>query len=237
MPPRLTRTLPEAPDAPDPASARERLGQRTRERVLEAAAGLMLRSSVSAMSISELVRLARVPASSIYWHFGSKEGLVAEVAAAAVGRWLALLPDPQSLPPAGEPRVVSGIGGVTDALIREGRIVTLVIKVGVELGEDKHAALKILRRARADVIAYGVRLFAPAFGGLSARAARAAAERMTALLMATADGIAVNAATDGRGAAAADEYQVLSELAVLLFRHEAASKAGRPSSSRKQVRA
>ena len=49
--------------------------------------------------------------------------------------------------------------------------------------------------ARADVIAYGVRLFAPAFAGRSESDARAAAERMSALLMATADGIAVNAAT------------------------------------------
>jgi AcrR family transcriptional regulator len=170
------------------------------------------------MSISELVRLARVPASSIYWHFGSKEGLVAAVAAAAVERWLALLPDPQTLPPSGEARVVAGIAGVTDALARDARSVTLVIKVGVELGQGRHSGLEIVRRARDDVIGYGVRLFAPAFTGLSEREARAAAERMSAILMATADGIAVNAATHGRGAAAADEYQVLEELAVLLYR-------------------
>ena len=214
-----------------PTNARERLGHQTRERVLEVAAGLVLRGSVSAMSISELVQMAGVPASSIYWHFRSKEGLVAAVAAAAVERWLALLPDPETLPATGEARVAAGIDGITAALASDGRIVTLVIKVGVELGEGRHSALDIVRRARADVIRYGERVFAPAFQDLPASAARAAAERMSALLMATADGIAVNAAVEGRGAAAAEEYRVLGELAVLLYRQLAGQRVSRRSSS------
>jgi len=80
------------------------------------------------------------------------------------------------------------------------------------------------------VVRYGVRLFAPAFSGLSDAHARAAAERMTVLLMATADGIAVNAATLGRGAAAENDYQVLGELAVLLYRNEAEVRVRNPSS-------
>jgi len=203
-----------------PANARKQLGQQTRERVLEVATGLVLRRSVSATSISELVRLARVPASSIYWHFGSKEGLVAAAAAAAVERWLALLPDPQTLPPRGEERVVAGIAGITKALAADPQAVTLVIKVGVELGEGKHSALAVVRRARAEVIDYGIRLFAPAFEALSPREARAAARRMSAILMATADGIAVDAATRGQSAAEADEYRVLGALAVVLYRGE-----------------
>jgi AcrR family transcriptional regulator len=217
-----------------PTNARERLGHQTRERLLDVAAGLVLRGSVSAMSISELVQMAGVPASSIYWHFRSKEGLVAAVAAAAVERWLALLPDPQTLPATGEARVVAGIDGITAALASDGRIVTLVIKVGVELGAGRHSALEIMRGARADVIRYGVRVFAPAFQDLSEGAARAAAERMSALLMATADGIAVNAAVEGRGAAAAEEYRVLGELAVLLYRQLGGQRASRRSSSLKR---
>jgi len=222
--------------APAAANARARLGQQTRERVLLVATGLLLRSSVSAMSISELVRLARVPASSIYWHFGSKEGLVAATAAAAVERWLALLPDPQTLPIAGEDRVAAGIAGITEALAVDARAVTLSIKVGVELGEGKHSALAIVRRARAEVIEYGVRVFAPAFQNLSQREACAAAERMSALLMATADGIAVNATTQGRSAATPDEYQALGELAVLLYRCEAVRPARRRASPRRRQR-
>lgn len=71
---------------------------------------------------------------------------------------------------------------------------------------------------RLPVVRYGVRLFAPAFSGLSAVDAQAAAERMTALLMAAADGIAVNAATQNKGGAAANDYRVLGDLAVLLYR-------------------
>lgn len=188
---------------------------------MEVAAGLLLQGSASAMSIAELVRLSGTPASSIYWHFGSKEGLVAAVAAAAVERWLATLPDVATLPPGGEARVRAGIAGIVAALARDARAVTLVIKVGVELGAGRDAGVDVVRAARADVLQYGVRLFAPAFAGFTAAKARAAALRMASLLMATADGIAVNAAVSGQGAAAADDYRVLADLGVLLYRHEA----------------
>lgn len=224
---RAPRTLPKAPDVAVPQNARERLGLRTRERVMEVAAGLLLRGSVSAMSIADLVRHCGAPASSIYWHFGSKEGLVTAVAAAAVERWLTLLPDPATLPASGEARVVAGMAGVTAALARDARAVTLVTKVGVELGQGQHSGIEVVRRARADVIRYGGRIFAPAFVGLSAAKARAAAHRMASLLMATADGIAVNAATQGQGGAAANDYRVLAELAVLLYRHEAERRGPR----------
>jgi AcrR family transcriptional regulator len=222
MPHRVTRTLPKASDRlPAPANARRRLGLQTRERVMEVAAGLLLSGSVSAMSIADLVRLSGTPASSIYWHFGSKEGLVTAVAAAAVERWLALLPDPATLPASEEARVVAGIAGITAALARDARAVTLVIKVGVELGQRRHSGIDIVRQARTHVLRYGVRLFAPAFSGLPAEKSRAAAKRMSSLLMATADGIAVNAAIQGKGGAAPNDYRVLADLAVLLYRLEA----------------
>jgi hypothetical protein len=44
---------------------------------------------------------------------------------------------------------------------------------------------------------------------------------MASLLMATADGIAVNAAIQGKGGAAPNDYRVLADLAVLLYRLEA----------------
>ena len=188
---------------------------------MEVAAGLLLRDSVSAMSIADLVQRSGTPASSIYWHFGSKEGLVAAVAAAAVERWLASLPDASTLPASGGERVAAGIAGITDALARDARAVTLVIKVGVELGQGRHAGIEVVRTARAAVIQYGVRLFAPAFVEHSAAKARAAAQRMASLLMATADGIAVNAATLGQGGAAGSDYHILADLALLLYRHEA----------------
>ena len=232
---RALRTLPKASDVQVPENARERLGQQTRERVMEVAAGLVLRGSVSAMAIADLVRLSGVPASSIYWHFGSKEGLVTAVAAAAVERWLALLPDTATLPAGGEARVVAGIAGVTDALARDARAVTLVTKVGVELGRGRHTGIEVVRRARADVLRYGVRLFAPAFSGFPAAASRRAALRMASLLMATADGIAVNAAIHGRGGAAANDYRVLAELAVLLYHHEAGGQVSAPRADRRRA--
>ena len=135
-------------------------------------------------------------------------------------------------PASGEARVLAGITGVTDALARDGQVVTLVTKVGVELGAGRHSALEVVRRARADVLEYGVRLFAPAFQDRTELQARAAAMRMSMLLMATADGIAVNAATHGRAAVAPDEYQALGGLAILLYRQECSQLASRPGPAR-----
>lgn len=217
--PAAAHVLPKALRAPPAENARIRLGDETRERILEKAADLLLRSSVSGMSISELVALSGVPASSIYWHFGSKEGLVVAVASAVADRWLASLPDPGNLPATGEARVRAGIGAITGALARDSRAVTLVTKVGMELGGGTHSGKDIIRLARRDVIDYGVRLFAPAFDTLAPPEARAAAARMSGLLMALADGIAVQAAIEGRGGASAKDYRALDDLALLLYRN------------------
>lgn len=58
---------------------RRELGDLSRHAILDAAARLMAERGYEATSISVLSKETGLPSSSIYWHFGSKEGVLAAV--------------------------------------------------------------------------------------------------------------------------------------------------------------
>lgn len=64
-------------------------GARTRRRILDAARTLMAERGYAATSISAISAAADVAPPSIYWAFGSKEGLFAAVIDDAAARWFA----------------------------------------------------------------------------------------------------------------------------------------------------
>ena len=61
------------------ANLRALQGDRSRKEILDAAARLAAQTSYAATSISDISKACGLPASSIYWHFGSKQGLFAAV--------------------------------------------------------------------------------------------------------------------------------------------------------------
>ncbi|HEY0934653.1 MAG TPA: TetR/AcrR family transcriptional regulator [Trebonia sp.] len=58
---------------------RQEQGDRSREEILDAASRLMAARGFDGTSISTLAKESGLPASSIYWHFGSKEGVLMAV--------------------------------------------------------------------------------------------------------------------------------------------------------------
>ena len=58
---------------------RQEQGDRSREDILDAASRLMAARGFDGTSISALAKESGLPASSIYWHFGSKEGVLMAV--------------------------------------------------------------------------------------------------------------------------------------------------------------
>ena len=60
-------------------SKRKELGEVSRQHILDVASRLMAERGYDGTSMSLLCREVGLPASSIYWHFGSKEGLLAAV--------------------------------------------------------------------------------------------------------------------------------------------------------------
>jgi AcrR family transcriptional regulator len=61
------------------ARPKQERGVRSAERILDSAAALIARNGFAGTSISALVKECGVPASSIYYFFGSKEGVLAAV--------------------------------------------------------------------------------------------------------------------------------------------------------------
>src|SRR3954454_7313364 len=66
----------------------------SRDATLDAATDLISRLGYAAASISKISAACGLPASSIYWHFGSKDGIYVAVLARARHGQTAGLPDP-----------------------------------------------------------------------------------------------------------------------------------------------
>lgn len=75
-----------------PPTKRQRQGEDSRELILDATERLMSTQGYAATSISHIRRETGLPASSIYWHFGSKEGVLAAVMERGAERYFAQLP-------------------------------------------------------------------------------------------------------------------------------------------------
>ena len=77
-----------APEAA-PLTAKQEQGVRSREEILDAAERLMGTHGYAATSISTLSKESGLPASSIYWHFGSKSGVLGAVMERGSSRFFA----------------------------------------------------------------------------------------------------------------------------------------------------
>jgi AcrR family transcriptional regulator len=60
--------------------------------LLDAAERLMAEKGYAAAPVSAVCKAAGVPVTSLYWHFGSKDGLLATVMERGAERWFASLP-------------------------------------------------------------------------------------------------------------------------------------------------
>ena len=61
------------------AESRVRKGERTRSRILNAAASVLAREGYAAATLTEIAAVAKMRAGSLYYHFDSKEAIVEEV--------------------------------------------------------------------------------------------------------------------------------------------------------------
>jgi AcrR family transcriptional regulator len=71
---------------------RQQQGENSRELILDATEKLMATRGYAATSISDIRKACGLPPSSIYWHFGSKEGVVAAVMERGAERYFAAIP-------------------------------------------------------------------------------------------------------------------------------------------------
>ena len=71
---------------------KQQQGEQSRELILDATERLMATRGYAATAISDIRKASGLPASSIYWHFGSKEGVLAAVMARGAERFFSAIP-------------------------------------------------------------------------------------------------------------------------------------------------
>ena len=71
---------------------KQQQGEQSRELILDATERLMATRGYAATSISDIRTACGLPPSSIYWHFGSKEGVLAAVMERGADRFFAAIP-------------------------------------------------------------------------------------------------------------------------------------------------
>ncbi|MEU8895866.1 TetR/AcrR family transcriptional regulator [Nocardia sp. NPDC048505] len=75
----------------------------SRDQLLDAAERLMSAKGYAGTPVSAICKAAQVAPTSLYWHFGSKEGILAAVMARGAQRWFDALPRWDESAPASEP--------------------------------------------------------------------------------------------------------------------------------------
>jgi AcrR family transcriptional regulator len=162
-------------------SKRQQQGASSRELILDATEKLMATRGYAATSISDIRKACGLPPSSIYWHFGSKEGVLAAVMERGAERYFAAIPV--------EAEVERQLEAVTEQQEQHPLFLRLFLLLSLERREDP-AVAQVIRRVRDRAIAGFRQAIAPLVpdGVPRAKAQRIVAE-VAAVATAMSDGI------------------------------------------------
>ena len=166
-------------------SERQVLGAESRAAILDAAEALMARRGFIGTSISALQAECGLPASSIYWHFNSKEGVLAAVMERGANNFFAKV-DSIRIPPAtlGRDRLRAQLAGASVAIEQHTdflRLFVLLMLTG--------KAEKAVQRVRTDGRTRLHHLLASAYPKRDGAANEALADEMADVLLAMFDGV------------------------------------------------
>lgn len=192
----------------------------SKEAILGAATELMAERGFAATSIGSICKATELAPTAIYWHFGSKDGLLAAIVERSIERWYAELvqamggaPGPDvganaPLAPAADLERFFEV--MTKAYRNEPHALRLMLWLGLDRGHPDRAvrgAVQQARRRAVDLIAASIgRALAP--GGATPELA-AAHDQLARLLLVQLDGIFVAHEVDDD----ADRLEELFDLA------------------------
>ena len=117
-------------------------GAQTREKVLGVAAALLAEQGYAATSISQICRVADVRPASIYWAFGSKEGLFAAVMEHEADAFF------EAIPVAPGPDFLAGLDELARMFEARPEFLRLLLVLSLERREGDPAILEAARRVR-----------------------------------------------------------------------------------------
>jgi AcrR family transcriptional regulator len=160
---------------------KQQQGEQSRELILDATERLMAARGYAATSINDIRKACGLPPSSIYWHFGSKEGVLAAVMQRGADRFFAAIPTSADVE--GQLAVLSSLQSQHPDFLR------LFYMLSLERNNDPVIA-EVIRRVRDTAIARfreAITQLLPADAPPS-KADRAVAE-LAAVAVALSDGV------------------------------------------------
>jgi len=160
---------------------KQQQGEQSRELILDATERLMATRGYAATAINDIRKACGLPPSSIYWHFGSKEGVLAAVMQRGADRFFAAIPTSAEVE--GQLAVLSSLQSQHPDFLR--------LFYMLSLERNNHPAVAaVIRRVRDTAIARfrdAITQLLPA-DSAPAKAERVVAE-LAALAVALSDGV------------------------------------------------
>jgi AcrR family transcriptional regulator len=129
-------------------------GQLSRERILESAVGLFSQRGYAASGVEEIARRAGIEKAALYWHFGSKEGLLAAVLDRMDAEIVEGIVKRVEAAARSEDRLEQFVRGLERLATERGHLVRLMLSVALERSnapEVRVAMLRIFERTRVAV--------------------------------------------------------------------------------------
>jgi AcrR family transcriptional regulator len=172
----------------------------TRRRVLDAAAELFAARGFAGTSISAIRKASGVLPSSIYWEFGSKQGILAAVLEDSAGRWLDQATHSARLAldrsaATGQDPLAAYFANLAEVLAQRPEFLRLLLLLALERREVDEATIEAVRRVRARALNGIVRIFR--IGGLvDETESDDVVDELARLTLAFADGAFVAAQLD-----------------------------------------
>jgi AcrR family transcriptional regulator len=160
---------------------RQQQGAQSREVILEATERLMATRGYAATSINDIRKACGLPPSSIYWHFGSKEGVLAAVMERGAERYFAAIPVGAD--------IEQQLAAVTALQEQHPEFLRLFLLLSLERSDDQ-AVAEVVRRVRVRAITRFRDAIAPLIpDDVPAAKARRVVAELAAVATAMSDGI------------------------------------------------
>jgi AcrR family transcriptional regulator len=213
-------------------SRRERLGVESRRRIVAAAAALMAERGFAGTSIAAVSQRSGLPSGSIYWHFASKEALLAAVVEEGARRWFDAFPRHERLPrdPVARAEAVFAAGAAT--LESHPEFLRLLLLIALERREVDATSLAAIRRVRDLALDLLRRMLVDLLAPLKLRNARRLADEFARFMLVVADGAFVAQHIDPEQADVRRSFDLLRRALTALARDMTRS-AARPRGGRR----
>ena len=169
-------------------SRREQLGVKSRRRIVDAAAALMAERGFAGTSIAAVSQRSGLPSGSIYWHFDSKEALLAAAVEEGARRWFEALPSIDGLSTDPDERSAALFEAVDASLESHPELLRLLLLIALERREVDPTSLSVIRRVRDLALERIRKMLDTLLAPLKLRNARRLADEFARLVLVVADG-------------------------------------------------